>query len=221
MSEHLPVIGQWPLTRYVKLRVAHAPGMPGMFPRHWLQKKPLVRDPGMHHVTCVTHMPGCMSGSLTRGGGENVPNIPGAWATRKIIYLTNICPLAGKAEIGAVFHDAYLWHKGKISLWFWIFFVNQTPLFKMAGEIPRNLEAITMTSWWARWRLKLPAARVFTQSFIQAQIKENIKDPRHWHLWWEFTGDRWIPRTKGQWCGKYFHLMTSSCTSCAAVTVLI
>ena len=26
----------------------------------------------------------------------------------------------------------------------------------------------------------------------------------------EFTGDRWIPRTKGQWRGKYFHLMTSS-----------
>ena len=26
----------------------------------------------------------------------------------------------------------------------------------------------------------------------------------------EFTGDRWIPRTKGQWRGKCFHLMTSS-----------
>ena len=25
----------------------------------------------------------------------------------------------------------------------------------------------------------------------------------------EFTGDRWIPRTKGQKRGKYFHLMTS------------
>ena len=27
----------------------------------------------------------------------------------------------------------------------------------------------------------------------------------------EFTGDRWIPRTKGQLRGKCFHLMTSSC----------
>ena len=26
----------------------------------------------------------------------------------------------------------------------------------------------------------------------------------------EFTGDRWIPRTNGQWRGKCFHLMTSS-----------
>ena len=35
-------------------------------------------------------------------------------------------------------------------------------------------------------------------AFIQAQIKENMKAPRHWPLWGEFTGDRWIPRTKGQ-----------------------
>ena len=32
-------------------------------------------------------------------------------------------------------------------------------------------------------------------SFVQAQIKENIKAPRHWSLWGEYTGDRWIPRT--------------------------
>ena len=30
------------------------------------------------------------------------------------------------------------------------------------------------------------------------QIKENIKAPRYWPLCGEFTGDRWIPRTKGQ-----------------------
>ena len=55
-----------------------------------------------------------------------------------------------------------------------------------------------------------PASRLFTQSFIQLQIKENIKALRHWPLWGEFTGDRWIPHTKGQWRGKCFHLMTSS-----------
>ena len=43
-----------------------------------LQIKPLVSDPGMHHGTCVTHVPWCISGSLTRGGGETVPGIPGA-----------------------------------------------------------------------------------------------------------------------------------------------
>ena len=57
------------------------------FPRHRLHKKLLVSDPGMHHGTCVTHVPWCMSGSLTRGGGENVPGIPGACATRSFRYL--------------------------------------------------------------------------------------------------------------------------------------
>ena len=50
-----------------------------------------------------------------------------------------------------------------------------------------------MTPWWARWRLKSPASRLFTQPFIRAQIKVNIKAPRHWPLCGEFTGDRWIP----------------------------
>ena len=33
---------------------------------------------------------------------------------------------------------------------------------------------------------------------FKAQIKENRKVPRHWPWWVEVTGDRWIPRTKGQ-----------------------
>ena len=45
----------------------------------------------------------------------------------------------------------------------------------------------------AWWRLKSPASHLFTQPFIQAQIKENIKAPPHWPLWEKFTGDRWIP----------------------------
>ena len=67
-----------------------------------------------------------------------------------------------------------------------------------------------MTSQWPRWRLKSPASRLFAQSFIRAQIKENIKAPRHLPLCGKFTGDRWIPRTNGQYRWKYFHLMTSS-----------
>ena len=47
---------------------------------------------------------------------------------------------------------------------------------------------ITVTSQWPRWRLKSPASRLFILSFIQAQIKENIKAPRHWPLCGEFTG---------------------------------
>ena len=37
-----------------------------------------------------------------------------------------------------------------------------------------------------RQHLKSPASRLFTQSFIQTQIKENIKAPRHWPLCDEF-----------------------------------
>ena len=57
----------------------------------------------------------------------------------------------------------------------------------------------TVTSWCAPLRLTLPASRLFTQHFIQAQIKENIKVPRHWPLCGEFTGDRWIP---AQWASN-------------------
>ena len=51
-----------------------------VFPRRRFQRKPLDSDPGMHHGTCVTHVPWCMSGSLACGDGENVPGIPGACA---------------------------------------------------------------------------------------------------------------------------------------------
>ena len=51
-----------PLTRYVKLRVAHVPGMPETF-----SPPPRVSDPDMYHGTCVTHVPWCMPGSLISG----------------------------------------------------------------------------------------------------------------------------------------------------------
>ena len=39
---------------------------------------------------------------------------------------------------------------------------------------------ITVTPWWAPWRLKSPASRLFAQPFVLTHIKENIKAPRHW-----------------------------------------
>ena len=51
-----------PLARYIKLQVAHAPGMSGMF-----SQPPLVSDPEMHHDTCVAHVPWRISGSLNSG----------------------------------------------------------------------------------------------------------------------------------------------------------
>ena len=78
-----------PLDRYVKLRVVHAPGIPGTFsPSSWVT----VSNPDMHHGTCVTHVPRCKPGSLTSSflwsrGGENVPGIPGACASSNFTYL--------------------------------------------------------------------------------------------------------------------------------------
>ena len=79
--------------------------------------------------------------------------------------------------------------------------LNAASLIIMGNDVRRFLNKtqwpalITMTSQWARWRLKSPASRLFTQPFvfIQVHIKESIKAPRHWPLWWESTGDRWIP----------------------------
>ena len=77
------------------------------FPRHRLQKqkKALVSNPGMHHGTCVTHVPWCMSGSLSRGGGENVPGIPGACATHNFMYLA-------RAHVGGSFKFFKCHHHG-------------------------------------------------------------------------------------------------------------
>ena len=43
------------------------------FPRKRIQRKPPVSDPGIHHGTCVTHVPWCMSGSLTSCGRKTFP----------------------------------------------------------------------------------------------------------------------------------------------------
>ena len=79
-----PCQNHGPLTRYVKLQVAHAPGMPGT-----ISPPPtsLVSDTVMHHGTCVKHTPWCMSGPLTCSGTENVPDIPGACANYNFAYL--------------------------------------------------------------------------------------------------------------------------------------
>ena len=98
-----------PLARYVKVWVVHAPEMPGMF-----CPPPRVSDPDIHHGMCATHVPICMSRSLTsgflwsRGRGKrsrhsrrmrnpkcyvsgkrpmHIRSIPGACATLNFTYL--------------------------------------------------------------------------------------------------------------------------------------
>ena len=103
-----PMLSRKPLTRYVNLWVAHAPGISS----HRLQmfKGLLVSDPGIHHCTHVTHVPWCMLGSLARGGGENFPSIPSARTTRNFTYLTR-GPSAYRFEVpltGFAFIEWYI-----------------------------------------------------------------------------------------------------------------
>ena len=74
--------------------------------------------------------------------------------------------------------------------------ISQFPvqIYSLAQSVgERAFTVIAVTSLWARWRLKSPVSRLFTQPVIQSQIKEKGKTPRHWPWCGEFTGDRWNP----------------------------
>ena len=53
--------------------------------------------------------------------------------------------------------------------------------------------------------------------------EQRVAGWRHWigsafritgHLWWESTDDRWIPLTKGQWCGALVFSLMSAWSNC-------
>ena len=71
--------------------------------------------------------------------------------------------------------------------------VYKTTKISIWIKLAMQCNLITMTSQWPRRCLKSPASWLFTQSFIRAQIKENIKAPRHWPLCGEFTGTGEFP----------------------------
>ena len=63
---------------------------------------------------------------------------------------------------------------------------------------------------WGSWPLKRPA----TQLFVEQLVHQQRKSPSSALLvlcQGNPPADQWIPLTKGQWCGKGFHVMTSSC----------
>ena len=106
---------QWASCQIGKIAGCACAGNAGnVYPRLRLERKSLDSDPGMHHGTCVTHVPCCMSGSLTRDDGENVPGIPGACAIRNFTYLARYwfccvtyhgrtcCPVMNKFDINTL-----------------------------------------------------------------------------------------------------------------------
>ena len=94
-----------------------------------------------------------------------------------VTYHSNIFPLC------------IIW---QYSMGLFYLFITHAPLFR------RSCNPVTQSRAFHCHFEHTPALRLFTHKFIQAQTKENIKAPCHWPLCGEFTGDRWIPRTKGQ-----------------------
>ena len=100
-----------PLTRYVKLRVGHAPGMPGTFsPAVDFKGNCLLAIPA-----CITTRASCTCRDACRDClpavcGENVPGIAGACATRNFTYLAR-GPWASGFHCWAVLPSTGLRHR--------------------------------------------------------------------------------------------------------------
>ena len=93
-----------------------------------------------------------------------------------------------KVEIPPITWTNYPEFSGLIKLHPWLERPSTQPV-KSANWAPCLIPFdITVTSWWAQWLLKSAVSRLFTQPFVEAQIKENIKAPRHWPLWGESIG---------------------------------
>ena len=124
--------------------------------------------------------------------------------TRGVILSGNLCPPGWNTERSLTTITASLRRKYALS---WISLHNtgnaarlrefSSAILNVVILSIKDYAQITVTSEWTRWRLKSRASPLFTQPFIQAQLKENIKSPRHWPLCGEFTGNRLIPHTNG------------------------
>ena len=69
-----------------------------------------------------------------------------------------------------------------------------------------------------QWHLKSPESQLFVSLFVQAQIKENIEAPHHWHLWGETTSDWWFT---SQRASNTEELMMSSWQEFRKVDILL
>ena len=148
------------LIRYVKLQVAHVPGMPRTFSPPPTSKKTTSQRSGMHHGKRVTHVR--MSGSLTRGGVENVSGMPGAYAIRNFTYLAR-SPCCG---IG-------LW---KIWLCRWVWRLT----------LALCMTCLMMIIWWIIDSLKA-VTNLANSVFVVAEIQ--WKSHSYWSISWICDGN--------------------------------
>ena len=172
---HIIIMGtlEWASYQIRKIAGCACAGNAGnVFPRRRFQRKPLVSDPGMHHGTCVTHVPWCMSGSLTCGDGENVPGIPGACAPANLrIWQEAHCEMTNC-------------HYDMIS---YIYTYTKNNENRMSTSCQfLCLKSTTFDKDWFHYNdviigamaSQFTSLRLFTQPFINAQIKKKISKLR-------------------------------------------
>ena len=96
-----------PLASYVKLRVAHAPGMPGT-----CSPPSRASDPDMHHGTYVTYVPWCMPGLLTSGF------LWSRWWWKRSQYSRRMCNtqffVSGKRPMAKMLDFRHVGHRYKL-----------------------------------------------------------------------------------------------------------
>ena len=97
------------LTSFDGLLVAHAVGMPGTF-----SPTPRVSDPDIHHGTCVTHVPRCMSGSLIGGFLGSRWRGKRSWYSRRMrnpqLYVSGKRPMRFQPDIFLTLFTLLHWH---------------------------------------------------------------------------------------------------------------
>ena len=90
----------------------------------------------------MTHVPWCMSGSLTRGGGENVSSIPGTYVTRNFTYLVRgLCIWTGTPMESARNISGFDYGVGPCKLF------GTTQKLTCKTELSKYLHIENMLSW--------------------------------------------------------------------------
>ena len=89
-------------------------------------------------------------------------------------------------------------------------FIHISPNFITKSPIINKAALVQIVAWYRRgdnqwwpplhYNDVIMASHIISLTIVYSTVywgAENIKAPRQWPLWGEFTGDRWIPRTKG------------------------
>ena len=99
--------------------------------------------------------------------------------------------------------DVFIWTQRVLAgitfwtVWGYFFWIWHTISTHGTSRHLRFEPYITVTSQWARWHLKSPASRLFTQPFIQAQIKKKYQSSASQAFVWGVH--RWPVNSPHKW----------------------